>query len=133
MLNESSFRPEATAASTGARGLMQMMDETAEWIYRKLDLTGGYNFDDMYNPQMNAEFGCWYLNYLSEQFYGDAILVAAAFHAGQGEVRNWLNSSEYSRDGRTIRLEDMIDGRTKQYVRRVLDDFAAYKRLYYGG
>ena len=133
MLNESSFRPEATAASTGARGLMQMMDETAEWIYGKLDLTGGYDFDDMYNPQINAEFGCWYLNYLSEQFYGDPILVAAAFHAGQGEVRNWLNSSEYSRDGRSIRLEDMIDGRTKQYVRRVLDDYAAYKRLYYGG
>ena len=133
MLNESSFRPEATAASTGARGLMQMMDETAEWIYGKLDMTGGYDFDDMYNPQINAEFGCWYLNYLSGQFYGDPILVAAAFHAGQGEVRNWLNTSEYSRDGRSIRLEEMIDGRTKQYVRRVLDDFAAYKRLYYGG
>ena len=48
-------------------------------------------------------------------------------------MRNWLNDSTYSRDGRSIRLEEMIDGPTKRYVTRVLDDFAAYKRLYFGG
>jgi len=133
MLNESSFRPDATAESTGARGLMQLMDETAGWIHDKMDLTTPYSFDSMYDASTNAEFGCWYLSYLSEQFYGDPILVAAAFHAGQGEVRNWLNDSAYSRDGRTIRLENMIEGNTKRYVTRVLDAFAAYKRLYYGG
>ena len=133
MFNESSFRPDATAESTGARGLMQLMDETAGWIHDKMDLTTPYSFDSMYDAYTNAEFGCWYLNYLSELFYGDPILVAAAFHAGQGEVRNWLNNSAYSKDGRTIRLENMIDGNTKRYVTRVLDDFAVYKRLYYGG
>ena len=133
MLNESSFRPDATAESTGARGLMQLMDETAEWIHGKLDDGSVYHFDLMYDPERNAEYGCWYLNYLSSQFYGDPVLVAAAFHAGQGEVRNWLNNSLYSADGRTIDLEDMIDGNTKQYVQRVLNDYAAYKRLYYGG
>ena len=92
-----------------------------------------YDFDDLYDPEINAEYGCWYLNYLSELFWGDPVLVAAAFHAGQGEVRNWLNDSTYSKDGRTLRIEDMIDGPTKRYVIRVVDDFAAYKRLYFGG
>ena len=133
MLNESSFRPDATAESTGARGLMQLMDETAEWIHGKLDWPQPYSFDLMYDPATNAEFGCWYLNYLSGLFHGDPILVAAAFHAGQGEVRNWLNSSEYSLDGRTIRLENMIEGNTKRYVTRVLNAYAVYKRLYFGG
>lgn len=133
MLNESSFRPDATAESTGARGLMQLMDETAEWIHGKLDWPQPYSFDLMYDPATNAEFGCWYLNYLSDLFHGDPILVAAAFHAGQGEVRNWLNSSEYSADGRTIKLENMIEGNTKRYVTRVLSAFAVYKRLYFGG
>ena len=133
MLNESSFRPEATS-SVDARGLMQLMDDTAGWIYEKMDNpTRPYSFDDLYDPEINAEYGCWYLNYLSDLFYGDPILVAAAFHAGQGEVRNWLNDSTYSKDGRSIRLEDMIDGPTKRYVTRVLGDFAAYKRLYFGG
>ncbi len=133
MLNESSFRADATAESTGARGLMQLMDDTAEWIHGKLNWSTPYSFDLMYDPATNAEFGCWYLNYLSGLFNGDPILVAAAFHAGQGEVRNWLQSSEYSADGRTIRLEDMIEGNTKRYVTRVLSAFAVYKRLYFGG
>ena len=133
ILNESSFRPDATS-NVDARGLMQLMDDTAGWIYEKMDdPTREYHFDDLYDPEINAEYGCWYLNYLSDLFYGDPVLVAAAFHAGQGEVRNWLNDSTYSRDGRSIRLEEMIDGPTKRYVTRVLDDFAAYKRLYFGG
>lgn len=133
MLNESSFRADATS-SVDARGLMQLMDDTASWIYGKMDSPAQpYDFDMMYDPETNAEYGCWYLNYLSELFYGDPILVAAAYHAGQGEVRNWLNNSQYSKDGRSIALEDMIDGNTKVYVTRVLKAFAAYKRLYFGG
>ncbi len=133
MLNESSFRPDATS-SVNARGLMQLMDETAGWIYEKMgDTSVPYDFNNMYDPEINAEYGCWYLNYLSDLFHGDPILVAAAFHAGQGEVRNWLNDSTYSKDGRTIRLEDMIDGPTKRYVTRVLNAFSVYKRLYFGG
>lgn len=130
VLNESSFRPDAES-SVGARGLMQLMDDTAEWIHGKIGSDGGYSFDSMYDAPTNVEYGCWYLNFLSERFRGDPVLVAASFHAGQGEVQNWLNDSRYSRDGLTINLDDMIDGPTKQYAARVLDDYAAYKRLYY--
>ena len=130
VLNESSFRPDAES-SVGARGLMQLMEDTAGWIYEKMGGTGAYSFDSMYDAETNVEYGCWYLNFLSERFRGDPVLVAASFHAGQGEVQNWLNDSRYSQDGLTIRLDDMIDGPTKQYATRVLDDYAAYKRIYY--
>lgn len=130
MLNESSFRTDATS-SVNARGLMQLMDDTASWIHDKMNLDTVYNFDDLYDAQTNVEYGCWYLNYLSGYFLGDPVLVAAGFHAGQNEVRNWLNDSRYSRDGATIALESLPDGPTKQYVTRVINDFAAYKRLYY--
>lgn len=132
MLNESSFRPDATS-SVNARGLMQLMDDTAGWIHGKLKRTDPYDFNDLYDPEINVEFGCWYLQFLSERFRGDPILVAAAFHAGQGEVQNWLNSSLYSSDNLTIALGRLPEGPTKQYVCRVLSAFAAYKRLYYGG
>ena len=59
--------------------------------------------------------------------------VAAAYHAGQGEVRNWLNSSSYSADGRTLIIDKIPFSDTRRYVTRVLNHFAAYKRLYYGG
>ena len=130
VLNESSFRPDAES-SVGARGLMQLMEDTAGWIYEKMGGSGAYSFDSMYDAETNVEYGCWYLNFLSERFRGDPVLVAASFHAGQGEVQNWLNDSRYSQDGLTIELENMIDGPTKQYATRVLNDYAAYKRIYY--
>ena len=133
MLNESSFRPDATASSTGAKGLMQLVDVTSEWVHGKLDWPEPYNPQDMYIPEVNAEFGCWYLNYLSREFRGDPILVAAAYHAGQNNVQNWLNTSAYSPDGLTLSIDQIPFDDTRRYVTRVLNNYAAYKRLYYGG
>lgn len=92
---------------------------------------GAYSFDSMYDAETNVEYGCWYLNFLSERFRGDRCWWPPASTPGQGEVQNWLNDSRYSQDGLTIALENMIDGPTKQYATRVLNDYAAYKRIYY--
>jgi len=133
MLNESSFRPQATAESTGARGLMQLVSPTAEWVHNKLSPGTSFSFDAMYDPATNAEYGCWYLNYLSELFGGDPVLVTAAYHAGQTEVRNWLNTDAYSPDGKTIAIDKIPITATRRYVARVMDAYAAYLRIYYGG
>lgn len=132
MLNESSFRPEANNATTDARGLMQLVEKTAEWVHGKLDDGTVFRFDDMYTPERNAEYGCWYLNYLSGLFHGDPVLVAAAFHAGQGEVRNWLNTAQYSPDGQTVAIDKIPFSDTRRYVGRVMNAYAAYLRIYYG-
>ncbi len=128
--NESTFRPEVES-SVGARGLMQMMEETASWVASKTGFTTGYSFDLMYDPATNVKFACWYLRYLSDQFNADPVLVAAAFHAGQGTVNNWLADSSVSPDGKSIDLSRMQDGPTKRYATRVLAAYAAYKRLFY--
>ena len=130
ILNESSFNPMAES-SVGARGLMQMMPDTAEWVHGKIGEGASYHFDMMYDADTNVHYACWYMNFLSEKFRGDPVLVAAAFHAGQGTVQNWLNDSRYSADNQTIHLENMMDGPTKNYATRVLRAYAVYKRLYY--
>ena len=111
---------------------MQLVESTAEWVHGKLDDGTVFRFDDMYDPERNAEYGCWYLNYLSGLFHGDPVLVAAAFHAGQGEVRNWLNTAEYSPDGQTVAIDKIPFSDTRRYVGRVMNDYAAYLRIYYG-
>ena len=130
VLNESSFNPSAES-SVGARGLMQMMEDTALWVYNQIGMGADYAFDLMYDAEMNVEYGCWYLNYLSGKFGGDPVLVAAAFHSGRTNVFNWLNNKDYSSDQKTIPLETFPEGNTKAYVQRVMNDFAAYLRLYY--
>ena len=129
ILNESSFNPLAES-SVGARGLMQLMPETASWIAGKLKDTG-YSFDQMYDPEQNIRYGTWYLNYLSKLFNGDCATVAAAYHAGQGEVTGWISSGLYSSDGVSLDVDALMDGPTKSYAKKVRTDYAIYNALYH--
>ena len=130
VLNESSFNPNAESYK-GARGLMQMMEDTASWVSGQIGTDAAYSFDQMYNAEINVAYGCWYLAYLSDKFGGDPVLVAAAFHSGQTNVTNWLNNAAYSSDQKTIAIDQFPDGNTKNYVAKVMNAFAAYTRLYY--
>ena len=127
--NESSFRPEVES-SVGARGLMQVMPETAEWIAHKLKIDD-YSFTLLYDPETNIRFGCWYLNYLSTLFHGDPLCVVCAYHAGQGEISTWLSNPSISSDGLTMTVERLPDGPTKTYAGRVTRDYGIYQAKYF--
>ncbi len=127
--NESSFRTNAES-SVGARGLMQLMPDTAEWIARKLD-DSSYTFDRMWDAETNIRYGCWYLGYLSRLFHGDAELVSGAYHAGQTTITQWLSDRTKSADGVTLDLENLSDGPTKQYIGRVTQTYGIYQSLLY--
>lgn len=127
--NESSFRT-AAESSVGARGLMQLMPDTAEWIARKLNLDD-YSFDQLYEPDTNIRFGCWYLNYLSTLFNGDPLCVVCAYHAGQGEIASWLSNPLYSSDGKSLNQNSLPEGPTKLYAGRVIRDYGIYKAKYF--
>ena len=129
ILNESSYRTNAES-NVGARGLMQLMPDTAEWIAHKLDVSN-YDFSQLWEAETNIRFGCWYLNYLADLFDGDPVAVTAAYHAGQGQVSRWLSDRTISPDGATIQVANLIDGPTKVYAGRVTKDYAIYDALYY--
>ena len=129
ILNESSFNPVAESR-VGARGLMQLMPDTAEWIAHKLRMDS-YSFDRLDDPETNIRFGCWYLNYLSSLFNGDPLCVVCAYHAGQGEISSWLNNPLYSSDTMTLILENLPEGPTKIYAGRVTRDYGIYQAKYY--
>ena len=127
--NESSFRTDAES-SVGARGLMQLMPDTAEWIAGKIG-DSNYSFDHLYDAETNIRYGCWYLNYLSKLFRGDAVLVSSAYHAGQTTVTRWLSDKGISSDGVTIPVDKLPDGPTKQYAGRVTTSYGIYEALLY--
>ena len=127
--NESSFRTNAES-NVGARGLMQLMPDTAEWIAGKLD-DDSYTFDRMWDAETNIRYGCWYLGYLTRLFHGDAELVSAAYHAGQTTVTQWLSDRTKSADGVSLNLDQLTDGPTKQYIGRVTQTYGIYQSLLY--
>lgn len=129
IMNESSFRP-TIQSPVGARGLMQLMPDTAEWIAHKMRLDQ-FHTDQLDDPDTNIRFGCWYLNYLSTMFNGDPLCVVCAYHAGQGEISSWLSNPLYSSDGMTLNYGNLPEGPTKQYAGRVTRDYGIYKAKYF--
>lgn len=129
ILCESSYDPKAESR-LGARGLMQLMPDTAEWVAHKLgEDDADYSFDNLYDPQTNIRFGTWYLGYLSRRFNGDATKIVCAYHAGQGNVDSWLKNPQYSSDGVTLDVIPTQD--TATYASRVLRARDIYRKYYF--
>lgn len=129
ILCESSYNPQAESR-LGARGLMQLMEDTAGWVAHKLDEDDEtYTFDELYDPETNIRFGTWYLGYLSRRFDGDATKIVCAYHAGQGNVDSWLKNTEYSSDGVTLDVIPTQD--TATYAARVLNARDVYRKYYF--
>ena len=124
---ESTFRPEAVS-SAGARGLMQIMPETGEWIAMKLDESDGYTDGDLFDPETNLRYGCWYLHYLDGRYDGDLTKATAAYHAGGTRVDEWLTNKTYSSDG--VTLAYIPYDSTRDYVARVKTAYEHYKEIF---
>src|SRR5215218_1184024 len=123
---ESHFRDQTSHA--GAKGLMQLMPETADYIAQK---SGGTAFvqGDLATPQVNIAYGSWYLRYLLEKYDDRDVLALAAYNAGEGKVDEWVAAA--SARGESFRAADHIPfAETRQYVEKVLDARARYRRTY---
>src|SRR3954469_5868046 len=123
---ESRFRDQTSNA--GAKGLMQLMPRTADYIARK---SGGTAFvqGDLATPQVNISYGSWYLRYLLDKYGGNRILTLAAYNAGEGKVDGWRRAA--AAHGERFRVTDHIPfPETRNYVRDVLTAVRDYRREY---
>ena len=127
ILRESSYDPRATS-NVGARGLMQLMPNTFEQVRSALGDSAA-TFDDMYNPETNIRYGCWYLGYLSRIFDGDPIEMACAYHAGPNNVKLWIMN--YAADQQNLQLDEIPMEDTRYYAGKVYDAYAIYYQHFY--
>jgi soluble lytic murein transglycosylase len=123
---ESRFRDQTSHA--GAKGLMQIMPSTADYIARK---SGGTRFvqGDLADPQINIAYGSWYLRYLLDHYHGNTILALAAYNAGEGKVDEWWRQA--ADRGERFRVANHIPfPETRDYVSKVLGARRDYRREY---
>ena len=123
---ESNFNPNAES-SAGAVGLMQIMPATFDWLQTHKGTEPKLDASALYDPQINVEYGVYFLSILREE-YGDEAVMLSAYNAGMGSVDQWLSEEEHSADGET--LYDIPYGETEQYVKNVLESQEMYRRLY---
>ena len=123
---ESHFDPEARS-EVGARGLMQITEETFEWLRTK-ETFGSPNltFADLDKPDIAINYGTYFLKLLLEEFDGDVPTAMAAYHAGRGSVHSWLEQAKYSSNGQT--LDEIPKDDTAFYVQKIQRAMGVYEK-----
>lgn len=121
--SESSWDPEASSHQ-GARGLMQLMPETAQDMVAKGLVDGKrYSYENLEDPTINIEYGCAYLSYLLTYFNGATDRAIAAYNAGMGNVDGWAKQDKLLHNAITF-------PETQAYLVRVNMVKARYQELY---
>ena len=124
MREESRYRPDAVSR-VGARGLMQIMPATGKDIASRKGKK--ITDDDLLNPEINIDFGAFYLRSMLDLFDGDTEKALAAYNGGQGNVKKWAVSplGYASEDFPTaITFQE-----TREYLSKVLNTYYTYKWL----
>jgi soluble lytic murein transglycosylase len=122
---ESRFRDQTSHA--GARGLMQITPETADFIARR---SGGIRFEqaDLATPQINISYGAWYLRYLIRHYEGNETLAVAAYNAGQTNVDRWVGRA--GGPGQFDSARHIPFPETRAYVHNVMERRGQYRDHY---
>ena len=124
---ESDFKPYYTSEA-GARGLMQMIPDTFEWLTSAEHLGEDLSPDELYEPEVNIKYGTYYLSYLFEKFH-DWDAVFAAYNAGEGNVAKWLKDDEYT--DKNGKLTHIPFKETRAHVKKINEAIDYYKNTYY--
>lgn len=119
---ESGFNKNAVSKS-GAKGLMQLMDETALWASEK----SGITLENIYDPETNIMLGTWYIAYLTENS-GDMLTALASYNAGASNVKQWCAESGVDK----ISVEYIQFEETRNYVNKILKYYKKYQKIYGG-
>jgi len=121
---ESSFNEKALSSS-GAIGLMQILPSTGEYIASLLK--EDFTAINLYDPEKNIKYGCFYLIYLNKKFNSEKE-VLCAYNAGETTVFMWLKNDSLSQDGKSL---DSIPYKvTKNYTEKIIKNKKYYLNIF---
>ena len=123
MRQESRFQPAITSVA-GAKGLMQVMPATAQWIANQTDI----DTYELTNPQDSIKLGTWYLSYTHGEYADNSMFAIASYNAGPGNVASWID--RFGIEDLDTFVTQIPFPETKGYVTSVFENYWNYLRLY---
>jgi soluble lytic murein transglycosylase len=131
---ESAFNPRDVSAAQ-AYGLMQVTPDAGRYVCKKYG--AGFDLGRLKNdPVYNAALGAAELGGLIEDYRGSYIMTFAAYNAGRGSVKKWI---ERYGDPRNPKIDavDWVEqipfSETRNYVERVMENLQVYRARFGGG
>jgi len=129
MRQESRFDADARSPAD-AYGLLQLLPSTAERIAARDPSLPRPDADRLTDPAVNIPIAVAYLAILLDDFDGDVLKATAAYNGGEAAVARWeqrfpgLPPDEF--------VESITYRETRDYVKRVVGNYRAYRALWGG-
>lgn len=123
---ESHFDPSA-GSSAGALGLTQVIPPTAEDIAAAL-ADDDFEIELLFRPERSISYGAYYLGVQLESFADAPWIALAAYNGGPGNAERW-SGGDYGIDP-DLFFERVGFSETREYLRRVLQNYAWYQFIY---
>ena len=125
MREESRYDPEALSY-VGARGLMQVMPSTQDWIAEQLgeEIPPG----EAFTAETGIRMGAWFLRFLLDYLEDDLELAIAAYNGGASSVDSWQDDPLVSNRDDFLRWIGF--GETREYLSKVSLSYQVYRVLY---
>jgi soluble lytic murein transglycosylase len=114
-------------SSAGAAGLMQLMPGTAKWVAKKLGIRH-FHWGEITEPEVNANFGTFYLRHVLDLLNDNPVLASAGYNAGPNRARRWVG--ERPMEG-AIYIETIPFSETRRYVKKVMSNTVYYACLFH--
>lgn len=124
---ESNFDQNAIS-NKDAKGLMQIMDSTANDLQNKLNISNDQA--NLFDEQINISLGCKYLSSLIKKYNGNYYLAVCAYNAGMGNVDKWLKNGLISEKLVQYKNVNIPFKQTKDYLYKVINSYNIYRKLY---
>ena len=126
MREESRFQKDAVSPAN-AIGLMQLLPSTAGITSSEVGISG-FNTEMLNIPRVNIELGIYYLKKVLDQFNGDIHLALASYNAGPHRAEDWIIT--FPNLSKDEFVEEIPFRETRNYIRRILRSYGAYKAIY---
>lgn len=127
---ESEFDPAAVSPA-GALGMMQLLPGTAELMAGRTGLS--YSRTRLTtDADYNTRLGAAYMAQLIREFGDSVILISAAYNAGPGRPRRWIQDLGDPRDPGVDPIdwiENVPFAETRSYIMRVMESLMVYRAL----
>jgi soluble lytic murein transglycosylase len=131
---ESGFNP-AVVSPAQAYGLMQVTPDAGRYVCKRAGV--GFDMARMKtDPVYNAALGAAELGGLIEDYRGSYIMTFAAYNAGRGSVKKWIERYGDPRDPKVDAVDwvELIPfAETRNYVQRVMENLQVYRARFGGG
>ena len=118
---ESVFNPGAKSI-VGARGLMQLMPQTAKRLKKHV------RPNQLENPKLNIELGSKYITSLFKKYDQNLVYILASYNAGEARVKKW-QEIYFESESILHNIETIPFLETRNYVKLIFRNIFFYKVL----